>query len=324
MTIDRKSKMAKSIAKVQLKIDDRFSAAKDAVKNHPNGILNKPDEITEHQTVVTETVISIPISKIIDNPFNARQIYDEDVVRQRAASMVTHGQQEPAKVVICDEKPGYYYLMDGHYRKRALLAAGKTEIKCLVKFVSNMLDLYKLSYLLNEERSPQSSLDNALAWKNLVDGKLVKTDDDIAELIGTSKATVSKTLALLSLPDVVLQKMQEKPSLFGTTIAYEIVLIHKTQSTDKETLNLVQKVIDEGISRRELQAIRQKLELNPNRKQRDISRQHKIIIDGQEQGRLKEWDNGRVQLDVILDDTKLRHDLLEDLKNRFNIGELSK
>ena len=71
MTIDRKSKMAKSIAKVQLKIDDRFSAAKDAVKNHPNGILNKPDEITEHQTVVPETVISIPISKIIDNQFNA-------------------------------------------------------------------------------------------------------------------------------------------------------------------------------------------------------------------------------------------------------------
>ncbi len=325
-SIDRKSKMKKSISTVKSNIDDRFSAAKEVVKSHPDGILNKSVvKEAELQPVVSvnseDVVVSIPISRVIDNPFNARQIYDEDVIRQRTASIATHGQQEPAKVVVAEDKPGYYYLMDGHYRKRGLLAAGKTEIKCLVKTIGSPLDLYRLSFLLNEERSPQSSLDNALAWKNLTDGKLVKTDDDIAELIGMSKATVSKTLALLSLPESVLQKMQGNPSLFGTTIAYEIVLIHKVQSNDKETLNLVQRVINEGISRRELQSIREKLESNPLRKKRDVSRQHKIMIDGQEQGRLKEWDNGRLQFDVKIEDSKLRRELLDELKNRFNIGE---
>lgn len=326
MALDRKSKMTKSVTNVNSNMNDRFSAAKGALAAHPDGLLNKPVEDAVKpaggKTVASEEmIVSIPISKVLDNPYNARQIYDEDVVKQRAASIATHGQQEPAKVVVAKDKPGYYYLIDGHYRKRGLLSAGKTEIKCLVKDVENNLELYRLSFLLNEERSAQSSLDNALAWKNLTDGKLVKSDEDIAELVGMSKGFVSKTLALLTLPEAVLQKMQERPSLFGTTIAYQIVLIHKIQSNDKETLNLVQRVIEEGVSRRELESIRERLESNPARKLRDVSRQHKIMLGGQEQGRLKEWDNGRLQLDVKIDDPKLRRELMEELKKRFNLGD---
>jgi ParB family transcriptional regulator, chromosome partitioning protein len=325
-SIDRKSKMAKSTSTVKSNFDDRFSAAKEAVKNHPDGILNKPNILSkEHSPPVStdyeDTVLTIPISKVLDNPFNARQIYDENVILQRTASITKHGQQEPVKIVVAEDKPGYYYLMDGHYRKMGLLAAGKTEIKCLIKKIDNPLDLYKLSFLLNEERSPQSSLDNALAWKNLTNGNLIKTDDDIAELIGMSKSTVSKTLALLTLPESVIQKMKENPSLFGTTIAYEIVLIHRLHLNETESLNLVQKVINEGISRRDLQAYREKIELNPIRKKRDISRQHKIIIEGQDQGRLKEWDNGRLQLDVKIENPQLRREFIDDLKSKFNIND---
>lgn len=326
MVNPRAGKMAQSKANVSANMKDRFSAAKDTLSEKPNGLLGETTEMPEKVIVkITgdneEKVILLPISKVLDNPYNARQIYDEDVVKLRAASIATHGQQEPAKVVESSEQPGHYFLIDGHYRKRGLLSAGKTEIKCLVRTVANELELYRLSFLLNEERSPQSSLDNAMAWRNLTNGNLVKTHEDIAELVGMSKGMVTKTLSLLTLPESVLQRMQEHPSLFGTTVAYEIVLIHKIHGDEKETLNLVQKVIDEGVSRVELQQIRERYESNPARKLRDVSRQHKIIVSGVEQGRLKEWDSGRLQLDVKIEDPKLRRELMDELKKRFNLGD---
>ena len=99
------------------------------------------------------------------------------------------------------------------------------------------------------------------------------------------------------------------------------MLIHKIHDDEKETLNLVQKVIDEGVSRVELQQIRERYESNPARKLRDVSRQHKIIVSGVEQGRLKEWDSGRLQLDVKIEDPKLRRELMDELKKRFNLGD---
>lgn len=354
----RMSKMKKSADHVQSFDSDRFSKAAAVITSRPAGLMsaeepakatvidaktevatkdeptpikatkqvNKPVKAHEKASdksvegIPEDSILNIAISHVLDNPFNARQIYDEDVVRERAASIAMHGQQEPAKVIANKNKPGYYFLIDGHYRKRGLLYAGKTEIKCQIKTVANDLELYRLSFLLNEQRSAQSVLDNAFAWKNLTDGKLVKTDEDISELVGMSKSTVSKTLALLTLPEAVLSKMKERPNLFGTSVAYEIVLIHKLTQSDKETLSLVEKIIDEGISRRELEAIREKLESKPTRKQRESSRQHKIIFAGKEQGTFKEWDSGRFQLDVTIEDTEQRRKILEVLRKQFNLN----
>jgi ParB family transcriptional regulator, chromosome partitioning protein len=331
MNIDRKSRMSRSIQSVNNLMDERFSAAVETMKKHPEGLLKEVSEeerigqtieteIEIQQTANSNAVISLPISHVIDNPYNARQIYDENIIRQRAASIATHGQQEPAKVVACDDKPGFYYLMDGHYRKKALLAAGKNEILCLVKKINTPLDLYKFSFLLNEERSQQFALDNALAWKNLIDGNLI-SNDDIADLVGISKATVSKTLSFLTLPDPVIQKMQEHPNLFGTTVGYEIVLIHRVQKNNDETFKIVEKVITDGISRRDLQVLREKLESNTVRKPRDISRQHKIIIEKKNVGKLKEWDDGRLLLDIRIDDEEGRAKITEQLRAMFNVNK---
>jgi len=55
-----------------------------------------------------------------ENPLNARRIYDPQIVQERAASIATHGQQTPGLAAPDPTRPGWYVLIDGHYRKRAL------------------------------------------------------------------------------------------------------------------------------------------------------------------------------------------------------------
>lgn len=51
-----------------------------------------------------------------------------------------------------------------------------------------------------------------------------------------------------------------------------------------------------------------------------MSRQYKIRNDrGDLLGTIKEWDSGRVMLDVKLDDRAARESLVEALKSRFGL-----
>ena len=53
--------------------------------------------------------------------------------------------------------------------------------------------------------------------------------------------------------------------------------------------------------------------------QREISRQHKILVEGSEIGVIKEWDTGRVTLDIKLADQAEREILVAELRKRFGL-----
>jgi ParB family chromosome partitioning protein len=77
-------------------------------------------------------------------------------------------------------------------------------------------------------------------------------------------------------------------------------------------------IIVDQISTRKLESIRSKLEEGKSRKCREVSRQHKLLVDGRQVGTLKEWDSGRVVLEVNLPDPAARESLVADLKHRFS------
>ena len=55
-----------------------------------------------------------------------------------------------------------------------------------------------------------------------------------------------------------------------------------------------------GLSTREVASIRAKLESGDQRKRKETSRQYKIRRDDEQIGSLKEWDSGKVTLEVVL------------------------
>lgn len=261
-------------------------------------------------------VISIPLDRIRDNPFNARRIYDTAIIKDRAVSLATGGQKVPAVVVEDPANPGDYILVDGHYRKRALHLAGKPDMECMVETVANDLALYKLSFLLNQERTPQSALDDALAWRDMLTRGAVAKEEDLCELTGLSWAMVNKTLAMGKLSEPVLLRIGESPEQIGVVLGYELFLYEKAVGVER-CLTLIERIFAEKLTAREVGDIRKKAEASTGKRSRAKSRQYQIC-SGESQGVIKEWDSGKVSFEISHLSPDERRDLIADLRKRFD------
>lgn len=321
---DRKSAMRATLTQEKKSVDERFARADAVLAARPSGLA------VSHAATSTfsaesfqgsaREIVSARLDWVHENPLNARYIYDPEIVKELAASIATRGQMVPASAVAHPTIAGHYLLIDGHYRKKAAATAGLQTMDVVVRQSEGEIELYRLSWLLNEERSAQSPLDNAFAWRKLLDKGLVENEGKIAELLGISAPTVNKTLALLHLPAAALDKMRERPAKFGVFTGYELTLAAK-KIKESALLDLINKIISEDLSSREVSAIRSKLESCDLRKRKETSRQYKIQNNGKQIGSLKEWDSGKVALEITLVDAKDRAALVTELKARFGLAE---
>ena len=327
--IDRKSAMRATLSAEKRDVNARFAAADAVLAERPSGFavaapLTAPGSPTattfsaESDPVKKRNIVTVPLNLVYDNPVNARHVYRPDAIKALAASMATRGQMVPALAIPHPTIPGAYLLIDGHYRKKGLAAAGLLTIDLEIRPHEGDIELYRLSWLLNDERNPQSPLDNAFAWRKLITRGLVQNEGQIAELLGVSLSTVNKTVALLGLPAATLDRMRDRPEKFGVFAGYELTLAAK-KLDESELVILVERIISEDLSSREVAAIRAKLETGDQRKRKETSRQYKIQHSGQQIGSIKEWDSGKVALEVVLADPKERAALVAELLTRFGL-----
>jgi ParB family chromosome partitioning protein len=331
---DRKAIMRATTASEKVAVEarfapalDRFSRAEAISKQFQDGSASAPSSDVDGATGVLprtlgteDTPVTVTLDLVHDNPYNARAIYEPEVVSSLAVKIASQQQLVPAVAVQHPGIPGHYMLIDGHYRKKAIVAAGKSTINLLVKPATSDLELYTLSYSLNQDRSAQTPLDNAYAWQKLLEQGLVTEGTQIAERLGISTAAVAKTLALLKIPSDVLAKMSENPAKFGVALGYEISLLAKVMSP-QDLLQLINRIVEEDLSSREVAGIRARIESGQTRKPKETSRQYKIHRGGQEVGSLKEWDSGKVLLDMKLVDPKERAALVKELRDKLGIQD---
>lgn len=332
--IDTRGSLGNLMAKAQESTESRFNRAAQIMSANPHGLAVTTSQpvvlaATEESPQITvqapeqpnsaSGTVLVDIDLVSDNPYNARQIYDPEIIRERAESIAVNGQMTPAPACVDPENPGRYILLGGHYRKKGLLRANKTKIELKLLEVKNKLDLYRLSYMENDQREDGTALDDAMSWKRLLDDGVVSTQEEIASVTGKSRPVVVKTLALLELPGAVMEILVEKPARFNLTAGYELVRIAK--KSEPAAIDAAKKIVsDEGMSTRELTRVLERLD-QPSRKRKETSRQHKILRDGKELGAIKDWDSGRVMLDVKIDDSNERAQLVAMLRDRFGLTQ---
>ena len=326
---------------------DRFARARRIVAAQPSGISTAPASQpgmamapaapSDPGQIVTTT------DNVLDNAFNARHSYSEHRVTELSASIAQRGQLSPALActtarvrelvgaedsgsavakllqAMLDGSTAQYMMIGGHYRKKAISRLPEPKIELKLVKVATLLDLYSLSYIENDEREDTTPLDDAMSWKNLLDTGIAKNHDEISRATKKPRTTIVKTLAILKLPASVLDILREAPEKYTLTAGYQLsqLSLHLQAPALDE---LARKIIAEEVSTRELE---DKLKAigaeRPSRKPREISRQHKILADGEEVGVIKEWDTGRVTLDVKLPDQADREVLVAELRKRFGL-----
>lgn len=151
-----------------------------------------PDELTA-------TVTDIPVNLVDPNPFQPRQVFDEESIAELTQSIRAQGLLQPVLVRRHGER---YQLIIGERRWRAARAAGLAAIPSLVREAATDEEMLELAILENVQRQDLNPIELALALQKL-QTTLALTQESIAEKLGVSRAHVANTLRLLKLPEYV-------------------------------------------------------------------------------------------------------------------------
>ncbi len=173
-----------------------------------------------------DVIEKIDISKILPNPNQPRKHFDSEALRELSESIKTYGLISPVKVRKLSED--LYELVVGERRLRASKLAGLKEIPSIITEISDQ-DSAVLSIMENIQRENLTFFEEARSYNQLIDyydmtqeqvakalGKsqsfiankvrLLKLDDEIADLIVDKRLSERHARALLRLPEVELQK----------------------------------------------------------------------------------------------------------------------
>ena len=264
-----------------------------------------------------ETIYAVPLDLIDTNPYNARYIYREERVKEMAITLAADGQLQPALATI---RNGRYVLAAGHYRFRGAKVAGLPTLKLILREDMSDRQLFELSYKENNEREGQSALDNAISWSHALKDKLYASEAELAEANAISPPSINKTLALLQLPEETLEEVKQAPNAFGLSVLYELLMFSRAATSD-QTLEMAKKVRQGEVSRRDIETARKGLENPKPRKPREGARQYRIGTGASQIGTIKEWDSGKVMLEVKLEDPTKRAELVSELCKRFGLTQ---
>jgi ParB family chromosome partitioning protein len=148
---------------------------------------------------VSAAAHQIRIEEIGPNPFQPRARFDDDAIRELAASLKSTGMLQP---VVVRRAPGNgYQLVAGERRLRAAGLAGLTRIPAIVRDVADerMLEFALVENIQRENLNP---IEEAKAFQALL-SRAGLTHDQLSERVGKQRASITNSVRLLALPPEV-------------------------------------------------------------------------------------------------------------------------
>lgn len=143
----------------------------------------------------------VPIELLQASPLQPRRRFDEAELGALADSIRERGILQPLLLRPCGDGAASYEIVAGERRWRAAQRAGLHEVPAVVRELSDR-DTLELALIENLQRADLSALDEAQAFRRLVD-EFGHTHDELAATIGKSRSHVANTLRLLLLPPAV-------------------------------------------------------------------------------------------------------------------------
>ena len=189
-------------------------------------------------------ILEIQVDEIRSNPHQPREYFDEESLRELSESIKEHGLIEP---IIVKKSIKGYDLVAGERRTKAARLAGLTKIPAIIRDFTDQ-QMMEIALIENIQREDLSPIEEATAYKNYIDATGL-TQEEVANKFGKSRSYITNLLGLLSLPKYV-----QKEVMNGTISMSHARVLSKIDDIDM-ILNLAQKVIDDGISVRELETL---------------------------------------------------------------------
>jgi len=146
------------------------------------------------QIVELETALIVPQNN------QPRKNFEPQGLQELAKSIGEHGVLQPVLVRPLGQK---YEIVAGERRWRAAQIALLGTIPAVIKALSNA-EAAEISLVENLQREDLSAIEEALAYKNLLDNYNY-TQEQIAERVGKSRVYISNTVRLLNLDSEIIE-----------------------------------------------------------------------------------------------------------------------
>lgn len=190
-----------------------------------------------------KTLRFLKLDEIRSNPYQPRTEIEEDI-SGLAASIKEKGVLQP---VVVRQRSDGYELVVGERRLRAAIKVGLSTIPAIVKDISES-EMLELALVENIQRTDLNPIDEALAYKRLVD-EFNLTHDEIAEKVGKDRSTISNALRLLTLPPKVRGYLAQRKISAGHARA----LLAITDRREQE--QICERIVEEGLSVRNVEKL---------------------------------------------------------------------
>ena len=213
--------------------------------------------VAKKQTADSKTgAMIVKISSVEPNMDQPRKQFDEDALMELSESIKQYGVLHP---LLVSDKKDYYEIIAGERRWRAAKLAGLTEIPVIVKEFSEQ-ELVEISLIENIQREDLNPVEEAMAYKRLIDEFHLK-QDEIADRVAKSRTAVTNSMRLLKLTS----KVQEMVIADMISAGHARALLGISDETLQE--NTAMKVFDEKLSVRDTEKLVKNL-VSPAKKEK--------------------------------------------------------
>jgi ParB family transcriptional regulator, chromosome partitioning protein len=190
------------------------------------------------------SIVYIPISHLERGKYQPRKDFNIESLEELATSIKSQGIIQP--IVVRKIQKNRYEIIAGERRWRAAQIAELTEIPAIIRDVSDQVTM-AFSLIENIQRENLNPVEEAEAIQRLIDDCQL-THQDVALMLGKSRATITNLLRVLSLNNDVKTMLENGDIEFG----HSKVLLALTGGVQSQAAKIV---VAKSLSVRETEAL---------------------------------------------------------------------
>ncbi len=164
-------------------------------------------EYLEPQSSEEKDLRSIPVKRVVPNPHQPRRVFTEEELKELADSIRENGLLQPLVVRPAPHREGWYELIAGERRLRAVTSLGWTEVPAVVREASDET-LLVLAMVENLQREALNPIEEAEGYRALQE-RFNLTQGEVAAAVGKDRSTVANLVRLLGLPPSVRRMLED-------------------------------------------------------------------------------------------------------------------
>lgn len=214
----------------------------------------------------------ILVGEIEVNPFQPRQHFDQEALKELAESIKVHGIIQP--ITVRKLARNQYQLISGERRFQASKLAGLKSIPAYVRSANDQ-QMLEMALIENIQRENLNPIEISLSYQRLITECNLK-QEELGERVGKNRSTVTNYLRLLKLPPDIQIALRDNRLSMGHARA--IISVENSESQ----LYIFKKIISEDLSVRKVEELTRQLavdkgDLTTNKQTSTITNETKEI-----------------------------------------------